>query len=284
MTANLRRVNRSSRCPICGSDSWCSVRDDGLAVCMRVPSDRKTKDGTGFVHSVDSAIVPAARPSEPVAKLSIAECTLLARQCNADMTDRRRDEFAQKLGVSVAALRSLRVGWHIDNGVFTFPMRDSEGRIIGIRTRTPEGTKRAIKGSTSGLFIPQDIKPIDPSVLLITEGPTDCGAAVDLGFMAIGRPDATNGADFIVQYVKHHRPERLVIIADDDSATHDVGWRGADVLARKLIANAVESVRVLTAPDSFKDLRGWLNSGGASFEDLAAHIEADAPSRIEVAA
>lgn len=54
----LQRVNRRFRCPICGKASWCGF-GPRYVVCMRVPSDRPTRNG-GWIHELDPAAREAA--------------------------------------------------------------------------------------------------------------------------------------------------------------------------------------------------------------------------------
>lgn len=54
----LYRVNRRFRCPICGKASWCGFGPH-YVVCMRVPSDRPTRNG-GWIHVLDRAGQEAA--------------------------------------------------------------------------------------------------------------------------------------------------------------------------------------------------------------------------------
>lgn len=44
----IKRVTRSHPCPVCGKPDWCGYTDT-IAICMRVPSDRPSKNG-GWVH------------------------------------------------------------------------------------------------------------------------------------------------------------------------------------------------------------------------------------------
>jgi phage/plasmid primase-like uncharacterized protein len=105
----------------------------------------------------------------------------------------RLDRFAAELGVSMNSLLRLSVGWSEDHDAWTFPMRNANGKVVGIRLRRPDGRKVSVTGGHEGLFIPRgrDLYPGEP--LLIAEGPTDTAALLDLNFMAIGRPSCTGG-------------------------------------------------------------------------------------------
>jgi hypothetical protein len=108
-----------------------------------------------------------------------------AKRCHAAISAAQRQALAGSLGVSVDALRRLRVGWLVGMSAYTFPMRDPDGRVIGIRTRHSDGAKRAVTGSTNGLFTPADLAGAGP--LLIVEGPTDT-AALSRGTQSVIMP------------------------------------------------------------------------------------------------
>ena len=55
---NIVRVTKGSPCPICDHTSWCSVfADGGAAICMRIESDRPTKNG-GWIHRLGEQTSP----------------------------------------------------------------------------------------------------------------------------------------------------------------------------------------------------------------------------------
>jgi len=52
----LVRVKRKLPCPICKKTDWCSVAEDGaMAICMRVPSTRESRNG-GYIHLLEDPI------------------------------------------------------------------------------------------------------------------------------------------------------------------------------------------------------------------------------------
>jgi hypothetical protein len=102
----------------------------------------------------------------------------------------------QDLDTPACRYRSGRAGMLL----FTFPMKDSNGRIVGIRLRLPSGRKLAIKDGKEGLFYPGDLQP--GGRLLAAEGPTDTAALLDLGFSAVGRPSCNGGIRHVLQLVR----------------------------------------------------------------------------------
>jgi hypothetical protein len=194
--------------------------------------------------------------------------------------------------VSAESLNRLGVGWAFDGGrsdrrlwdagdvirssgqrIWTFPMLDADGQVIGIRLRTDRGVKYAVAGGREGLFIPSDLP--DGECLLICEGPTDCAALLDFGFAAVGRPSCTGGVRLLSEFVRARRPNEVVVVSDNDAP----GRRGAEALACVLRAYAPR-VRLIAPPAAFKDARAW-KQAGASASDVAAAITA-APLRTVV--
>jgi hypothetical protein len=154
----------------------------------------------------------------------------------------------------------LRIGW--DGNAFTFPMTDADGGVIGIRRRFLTGSKCSVRGSRSGLFVPTS--PEDGNRLLICEGATDTGAALDLGFDAIGRPSCNSGIEMIARVARGRN--EVVIVGDNDHA----GRRGAAKLADALVLHC--SVKVIYPPEGAKDLRQWLRQG-LTQEDFSNAIQ-----------
>jgi DNA primase len=146
-------------------------------------------------------------------------------------------------------------------------MTDSEGNVVGIRLRAPNGRKWSVRGGQEGLFIPAD-ETVAGERLLICEGPTDTAALLDLGFSAVGRPSCTGGVTLLAELVKHHRPAEVVIVADADAP----GQRGAESLAAVLLAYSA-AVRVIAPPSGVKDARAW-KQAVATAADVLARIDA----------
>ena len=138
-------------------------------------------------------------------------------------------------------------------------MWDGNGAMIGIRLRSLNGAKWCVPGSANGIFWPTEVDRLSESGMMICEGPTDCAALLDLGFDAIGRPNALGGAKYLTDFVRGAR-RRVIIIADNDGE-RGVGMAGAHKLATA-IKPLTRAVRVLKTPGGFKDIRGWYNGGG----------------------
>lgn len=259
----MQRVTRNRPCPVCGKPDWCLVaEDDGAAICQRIEDGSVRRCGdAGWLHTLkdrhnghhrhrDSGrrrhTLFGKEAQEPG---DIAFDRLSARY-QSQLTGEKLKSLAGSLGVSSGSLSRLGVGW--DGAAFTFPMSDANGKIVGIRRRFPNGSKISVKGSETGLFIPMDLSGVEP--LLVTEGPTDTAAALDLRFDAIGRPNCNSLVEMTVRAVR--RRKEITVVSDNDV----VGRAGADKLAT-ILALRCPCVRVVHPPDGIKDLRQWFNTG-----------------------
>jgi len=196
-----------------------------------------------------------------------ADLVQYVEACRLPAGHPRLQAIARGLGVSPDALYRLQVGWDHERQAVAFPMSDALGHIVGIRFRRPDGSKLSLRGGSEGLFLPIDLEP-RPGQLLITEGPTDCAAALTLGFQALGRPSCTGAQTQVVELVRRLRPTQAAVVADNDAA----GLEGAQKLARALILH-VGHVRLVQPPPGVKDLRAWVRQG-CTPDDLFRAIEA----------
>ena len=275
-----RRVSRSKPCPICEKPDWCSVSADGtVALCQRVESPKRIGDA-GWLHRLTDDPRDVRRSVRTVRlapiPTQIADLTKLADRCKAAVNHGDLQSLADSLGLSVASLQRLGIGWSADHRAWSFPMTDTARQLRGIRLRRPDGFKFAVKGGRDGLFIPAGLHHADMP-LLICEGPTDTAAILDTGFgNVIGRPSCTGGTRLIVAHVKRTTPAEVVIMSDADAP----GLRGANALASVLIAY-VPTVRVIQPPDGINDARAWLRAG-ATRQDVKIIIEAAEVQRLEV--
>ena len=275
---NLRRASKSHPCPVCGRPGWCSIfADGGGAICMRVPSNRPTRNN-GHLHFLRDR-TPRPRGRRPFARL-VAAMKAVKRD-PAELADLHRRhvvaagplaELAADLGVTIAALRRVGVGW--SGRAWSFPMVDACGRVVGLRYRDKStGDKWAERGGSEGIFGDLGVWSARPPAVLIVEGPTDLAATLDMmceslplgRCVAVGRPSCAGGVDVLRRLVRRLRPGKVGILADAD----EPGRQGADALARLLAADGTP-VRVCRPPGGHKDVRAWRRAGGATGADLLA--------------
>jgi phage/plasmid primase-like uncharacterized protein len=182
----------------------------------------------------------------------------------------RLRRLATALGLSPPSLHRLAAGWSPDHRAWVFPMTDAAGQVVGIRLRGDNGRKWAVPGSREGLFVPSG--PTPGGRLLVTEGPTDCAALLELKFPAVGRPSCSGGVRHVVRLVKRLAPAEAVIVADydpPDARGRRAGLTGAERLAATLVAY-VRVVKVIIPPHGLKDARAWLQAGATAADVLAA--------------
>jgi len=251
------RVKKSNRCKICDSNSWCSYLEDGsVAKCMRVSegSFKQQEDGSGLAYYhrlIDKPIQYAPRPKPKIIK----DVSNIYRQWEG----LELPALSELLGVSVNSLLNVRAGF--DGIAWTFPMHDSQRRMVGVRRRFQSGKKVSLTGTHTGLFLP---KSDSNRTLLIIEGESDLCAALDLGFDAVGRPSCSAGTEYIKEYLRFKR--NVVIVSDNDSPKKRPdgklfypGQEGALRLS-KAIFLLTKSVTIIKPP-KHKDLRSWFNAG-----------------------
>lgn len=270
--SNMLRVSATNPCPVCGKYDWCLRSTDGnSAICARIessrPMQRPGRDRAGFLHILSSTtytqqqLVSTKQPSpRPLVNINWPK---LAASFTSELTPARLKNLTTSLGVSAESLIRLNVGWSVWHRAFSFPMRTADGAIVGIRLRKPTGLKYCITGSRTALFVPEELA--NASTLCIAEGPTDCAALLDLGLVAIGRPNCSGGGSQILRLVRRLRCREVVIVADGDSP----GQVGAKVLADGLSALTVE-LRIVTPPSGIKDVREWKGEGATACEILSS--------------
>ncbi len=254
-STDWERVSRANPCPICNKPDWCLVSKDGsTAICPRVESDKRAGDA-GWIHVIN----PLLQPKAVSAPVVVAEPLDIdwqrgVDQCVAAMEGYMYDHLVSSTGLRKQGLVDMQVGWSAKKSAYTFPMRASDGVVIGIRLRTPDGNKFAVKGSRAGLFYVGD--PPSHGNVYVAEGPTDTLALHQIGLPAVGRPSCNGGGIFLSKMLcwKHD----VVIVADNDKP----GKQGAKSIAC-LLKPKVARVRIMY-PSKGSDVKDWVVGHGAS--------------------
>lgn len=279
------RVNRNQPCEACGKPDDCTRSGDGLIVkCMRVASDRKIQqsDGrTAYLHSVLKlgGTPVKSKPGKPPKRLTEKEIIALLKEHKTALSPRRLEITAKNLGVSEKSLLAYGLGYDSNTDCVSAPMYDGSRKPIGIHLRGVTGKKMAVVGSRNGLFIPLDYSdeaiPVgvcdedSPLLLLMPEGLSDCCAARDAGFRAIGRFSNAGGADQIVSLLQQSVSlQDVVVVGERDETKYDLhgvpywpGIEGALQICDELIRLKAKCsrLRFLMPPVGVgKDLREWL--------------------------
>lgn len=230
------RVSKEHPCSVCGRFDWDTYCPElRLACCMRTPSPRQAGNG-GYLHSMCDTICPPRPVRREVAPPPI-NVPFMLQQFEVGSSLSRLKELAERLTVSVSSLIWLGCVWSAQYQAFAFPMKDEGGKPIGIRLRYDNGQKLAVRGSHAGLFLPDCHKQ---QQLIIAEGPTDCAAALSMGYYAVGRPSCSGSVLTLRQFILRNQFRRAVICADNDpkerpdGTPYNPGLDGAQVLQQHL--------------------------------------------------
>ena len=143
-------------------------------------------------------------------------------------------------------------------------MRVSEGSVHADRSggyihELVVGAFKPIQKSGSPL-------PISDLPVIVVEGATDVASAMDLGFVAVGRPSAQGGIQQLV-HLLHGR--EVAVIGENDAGA---GIKGMEKTFEALKSEVPKVVKVLPPSDS-KDLRSWVKNHGLTQAELISAIE-----------
>lgn len=261
------RVSAADPCRVCGKDSWCCHVVGGGSLCQRVESSRKVGEA-GWFHPDPKGGQPVVTEPPKATPPLYGPMLKAHRRYVAAMTQSLWDSLVGDLGVDEPVLRSFGVGWAAEAGAYSWPMRDGDGRIVGIRYRALNGRKWAAPGSRSGLFI-SDNDPL--GVVMMPEGPSDSAVLRELGFTVWGRPDARSGAHWAKYRLTKLRAggydvSEVVVVGDDDRA----GLSGAKNFANEIASATPIGVRVMTPPNGL-DVRDWVDAWAITAPMLSAY-------------
>jgi len=218
------------------------------------------------IQAIKPTLAPSPRAQSQADQQRIA---LTAERFRLALKDDGREHIASELGVTADALRRLGVGWCQNQQMTSWPMRDADGDIVGIRTRgtdKPNGEspkKSSVPGFDAGLFYdPIAMASIEHGKpVWIAEGASDTAALLSIGLDAVGVPSAKSGGDLLLALGHRIRPSEWIIVADGDGP----GLESARLLRSDLVI--VAGVRIIVPPSGIKDAREWINRG-ASRDDL----------------
>lgn len=203
----------------------------------------------------------------------IARCK--ARAESSDALER----LSRDLGVAVAALRALDVGFNdfceardtangraVEEPHWTFP--ESSGRLIpvGINRRFLDGSKRQRPGDERGLSAPNGMQAeaARRGFCLYPEGASDTAALYTMNLPACGRPSNVGGVSDVIEYhrgILARNPDAVAVIVGENDRKESGQWPGRDgaiAVAEQLRAAGLRAC-VVMPPPGVKDSRSWLN-------------------------
>lgn len=245
---------------------------------MRAKSGKELESG-GWIHETGAVIALADRVQLPVKveQRPVIDWTAEAKkyQCSRH-AEHYRHELAQTLGVSVAALESLWVGWGYDREPWwSFPERSPRGGIVGIVRRYKDGRKKMIQHGTHGLYY-SAMWATTRGPVYIPEGGSDTAALITIGLPAIGRPSCRGGVGMLASMLGPRMNKLIIVVGEMDLNIERRGkvavcpkncggcpvcWPGlfgARDTARALSARINRKVRWTMPPKGCKDVRDWL--------------------------
>lgn len=252
------------------------IANDGTAaICPRTETGGRYIGEAGYMHKLVGQAVRPPRGTLRTTKqptVTAEEWEKFASEFQDDLSAGDHRVLAKDLGVSVESLARLAMGWCEEARAFTFPMRDENGAIVGIRLRSSDGRKWALRGSANGLFIP--INGGLAGQVFVCEGPTDTAALVTLGFDAIGRPFRSSSPEPIAKALRE--VSEIVVVSDTDAD----GKRDAKKLCMSLVGMVDATVKLIL-PVNGKDARAWVQAGATAnlVRFVAANAETFSRSR-----
>lgn len=286
----FHRVGKSEPCPVCGHFDWCVVSNDGgTAICFRMESDRPHSKG-GWVHILKHTL-PDVRctftPKRTARRVQLVDMERIMQGFRAEFEGDgvKRDvfdsaiELGAELGIPGAVADRLHCGRSDFYKAWAFPMRDGDGRCVGVRLRE-YGTSRkwSVAGSRDGLFYDPELEleetfsnGLKGREIVIVEGASDAAAGYALALATVGRSSCNTGADALKRLCDRLKANRVTIVTDNDRFKERTTysprgvpirrtvWRPGIDGALRLAHDLGRMFRLVTPPK--KDLRDWLESG-----------------------
>ena len=252
---------------------WRVVRKSGDWTFFREGARPQKSRGRAATPSRNSApagggsggqVSPRSAPPDFAAQMA-AQSAMFVRQA-AKRPEIAAELSAQLGGVPAEALARFTIGLdgvRIIKNTFTFAEVDGSGRVVGIVARLPDGSKRALPGSSRGLTIAHDWRELSGDVIFIVEGASCTIAMRAAGLRVIGRYSADGGADLLALMLGDLPPETRIVVVGERDLKPDNRWPGLDgarVVARQLAARLGREVAVNLTPESFKDSRAFLTA------------------------
>jgi putative DNA primase/helicase len=121
----------------------------------------------------------------------------------------------------------------------------------------------------------------DDGPVLVVEGMTDTAAAMDLGFVAVGRPSNLACMDMLRNLV-HGR--EVIIVGENDPINPMTGKSPGQegmVAAYQVLKAVCPRVKMVSPPSEFKDLRRWLVDGRLTRDAFLEYVEEEAKHPVE---
>lgn len=151
-----------------------------------------------------------------------------------------------------------------DNPRFVRCMKVREGSVY--TDRQGGHFHEIVPGSFKPMAQTARLLPMSADPVLVVEGPTDVAAAIDLGFVAVGKPSALGGNKMLPILLDGRN---VVVLGENDAEAGQKGMESTFVA----IQNRCSRTRMLMPPPHIKDLRGWVQAG-LTHDELMLAIDA----------
>jgi len=243
-----RNINRDNPCPVCGRTKYCLINENGSAVvCTKQPNDHPVGDA-GWLHVLD--------PKRDFSR-EHSELEQLFIKYQQNVIAGMAEIIASDLSVTAASVEQLGVGFYPLENAWIWAELDVHGNVIGLLKRYHNGKKVMVKGSERGLIYQHPLPKTDKPIIVV-EGASDVLAAMDMGYVAVGRPSADGGGKLLSALLKGR--DVIIVGENDDGA----GVRGMEKMFQ-VLKSACKSVKKVLPPPDKKDLRAW-HPNAAEFE------------------
>lgn len=153
--------------------------------------------------------------------------------------------------------------------------------VVCIREQSPRKLRmgflhiRKVEGQLTGrAALPDNGGPV-----VVVEGMSDCAAAMDLGFNAVGRPSNLACMDMLCDLVR----ARPVIVLGENDKKEDGKEPGREgmIAAFQTIRKVCQNVVMLMPPAHIKDLRAWVVKYGLTRDVFLAAVEKDGQKKVD---
>jgi hypothetical protein len=299
-------ATRARPCPVCCKPDWCTATADGGTIHCRRGGDlaappgfrRKDTASDGAARFVrigqsdslayDPAVYRVPVTTKPVRKTP-SRCWAADAEEFAAAARGRLHLLAADLGVRLDVLEAMGVGW--TGSAWSFPSRDGDGEIIGIATRHPDGSKKAMRTSGIAIFYAPERWSQSDGPIYVVEGASDTAALTGLGLAAVGRPSNTGGAAHLARLLREWPAHRGIVVVGERDEKPDGAWPGRDGavrVAETLAAMLCRDIAWTLPPEGVKDSRAFAAQATAA-EIVATYaaavviVPAKAPPPHEVA-
>lgn len=148
---------------------------------------------------------------------------------------------------------------------------DPDDPKAAVCIRTKEGAEKPMKFGylhilkDEGRVASAPILPKSDYPVVVVEGMTDTAAAMDLGFVAVGRPSNKAGLGLLKELVRNRE---VIVVGENDEA----GVEGM-VAAFQIVKETAKDIKQVLPPEHIKDLRQWKQTGDLTRDGLIQYAE-----------